>query len=175
MSVFRDLAYALRLLRKAPGFSLTAVCTLAFGISATTAIFSIVEGVLLRPLPFPDQDQLTIVGDKPEGADFDFPAVTAPEVGTYVRLTHSFSSLGAFQQSGHELSGVGEPAQINDSRLGARVFSVLDVSPLLGRVFTDGHRADAGAAGGMRDRQARTFSADSSSSTRGARWLSPNS
>jgi putative ABC transport system permease protein len=136
-SLCRDLAYALRRLRQAPGFSLTAVLTLAFGIGATTAIFSIVEGVLLRPLPFPNPDRLIIIGDKLEGADFGFPAVAAPEVGTYARLTHSFTSLGAFQQSGNELSGVGEPAQINDSRLGAGVFSVLGVSPLMGRVFTE--------------------------------------
>ena len=134
--ISKDIRFALRQLRKAPGFSLTAILTLAFGIGATTAIFSIVEGVLLRPLPFPDQDRLLAVGDKLEGADIPVPAVTAPEAVTYARLTQSFANLGAFTPTGHELSGVGAPAQINDARLGARVFSALGVSPLMGRVFT---------------------------------------
>lgn len=142
--ISKDIRFALRQLRKAPGFSLTAILTLAFGIGATTAIFSIVEGVLLRPLPFPGQGRLMIVGDKLEGADIPYPAVTAPESQTYARLTGAFSSLGAFTQTGHELSGVGEPASINDARLGAGVFSVLGVSPLMGRVFTE--QEDAGRA-----------------------------
>ncbi len=142
--ISKDVRYAVRQLRKSPGFSLTAILTLAFGIGATTAIFSIIEGVLLRPLPFPDQDRLLVVGDKLAGADIPVPAVTAPEAVTYARLTQSFASLGAFQQTGHELSGVGSPAQVNDARLGAGAFSALGVSPLMGRVFTE--QEDAGKA-----------------------------
>jgi putative ABC transport system permease protein len=134
--VVKDVRYALRQLRKAPGFTLTAVLTLAFGIGATTAIFSIVEGVLLRPLPFPDPNRLVIAGDNIEGVDLGGLGVPAPEYGDYARNTNSFASLGAFQQYGHELSGAGEPAQINDARLGAQVFSALGVSPMMGRVFT---------------------------------------
>jgi hypothetical protein len=68
--LFRDLRDALRQLLKSPGFTLTAVLTLAFGIGATTAIFSIVEGVLLRPLPFADPARLVTLGDTVEGADY---------------------------------------------------------------------------------------------------------
>src|SRR5579863_1002128 len=132
----KDIRYALRQLFKSPGFTLTAVLTLAFGIGATTAIFSIVEGVLLRPLPFPDPSRLMIVGDQIEGADFGGPGVPAPESVAYARGTTSFSSMGAFTQTGHELSGVGEPASINDARLGAGVFTALGISPVMGRVFT---------------------------------------
>ena len=64
-----DLKYAIRQLGKAPGFSITAVLMLAFGIGATTAIFSIVEAVLLRPLPFPDSGRLMVLADQLEGAD----------------------------------------------------------------------------------------------------------
>jgi putative ABC transport system permease protein len=135
---WRDIRYALRQLRKSPGFALTAVLTLAFGIGATTAIFSIVEGVLLRPLPFPAQDRLIIAGDRLEGASgaIGTPVVTAPEVGEYARDTQASLDLGGYHQDSYELSGIGEPAQINASRLTASIFSVLGVPPLMGRAFT---------------------------------------
>ena len=136
--LLNDLRYALRQLRKTPGFTLTAVLTLAFGIGATTAIFSIVEGVLLRPLPFPEAGQIVVVGDIPEGVP-SFgggpPMATAPAARMYARDTHAFASLGAYQQTGYEFSGAGEPAQISASRLNAGVFPALGVSPLMGRVF----------------------------------------
>ena len=68
-SLFREIRFSLRQLRKSPGFALTAVLTLALGIGATSAIFSIVEGVLLRPLPFPDPGRLVTLGDNLEGVD----------------------------------------------------------------------------------------------------------
>ena len=137
-NVWLDIRYALRQLRKSPGFTLTAVLTLAFGIGATTAIFSIVEGVLLRPLPFPDPGRLVLFGDLPEGvgAAIGTPGATAPAIRIYTRDTHAFSGLGGYQQTGYELSGVGDPAQINASRLTASIFPALGVSPLMGRTFT---------------------------------------
>jgi len=137
-SLLQDMRYALRLLLKSPGFTLTAVLTLAFGIGATTAIFSIVEGVLLRPLPFPDQARLVTLGDILEGVKYgaDAPGVTAPGVRIYMRDTRAFSSLGGYQSSTYELSGAGEPAEINAARLTASMFPVLGVSPLMGRGFT---------------------------------------
>ncbi|MFZ0745480.1 MAG: ABC transporter permease [Terracidiphilus sp.] len=137
--MLQDLRYALRQLRKTPGFTLTAVLTLAFGIGATTAIFSIVEGVLLRPLPFPQPDRLVTVGDIVEGTGADnagISGVTAPEIRSYMQEARGFAGLGAYQQTGYELSGVGAPAQINGSRLTGNMFAVLGVAPLMGRGFT---------------------------------------
>jgi putative ABC transport system permease protein len=142
-SLFQDIRYALRQLSRSPGFTLTAVLTLAFGIGATTAIFSIVEGVLLRPLPFPNQAQLVTLGDILEGVKYGAgtPGVTAPGIRTYMRDTRAFSSLGGYQPSTYELSGLSDAAQIdaariNAARLTASMFSVLGVSPLRGRAFT---------------------------------------
>ncbi len=135
----QDVHYALRQLRKSPGFTLTAVLTLAFGIGATTAIFSIVEGVLLRPLPFPQPEKLVTVGDVVEGTGADnggIAGVSAPEIRSYMKDTHAFSALGAYQQTGYELSGSGDPAQINAARLTASIFPVLGISPIMGRPFT---------------------------------------
>jgi predicted permease len=135
-NISRDIRYALRQLRNAPGFTATAVLTLAFGIGATTAIFSIVEGVLLRPLPFADPSRLVVVGDLIEGVSIDTPGVPAYESLLYMRDTHAFAAMGAYQQSSYELSGAGDPSQVSASRLNAGVFSALGVSPQMGRVFT---------------------------------------
>ena len=137
LKLFQDILYALRQLRKSPAFTLTAVLTLAFGIGATTGIFSIVEGVLLRPLPFPDPARLVALADIVEGVDYggDTPGVTAPGVRIYMRDTNAFSALGGYIPTTYELSGAAEPAQINGARFTASIFPVLGVSPLLGRTF----------------------------------------
>jgi hypothetical protein len=120
-SLLQDLRYALRHLRRSPGFTVTAVLTLAIGIGATTAVFSMVEGVLLRPLPFPDQSRLVALADVVEGVDYrdDQPGVTAPGTRVYMRDATAFSSLGSYQPSTYELSGLGDPMQIGAARLSA--------------------------------------------------------
>ena len=135
---WRDLLFAVRLLRKNPGFTVIAVLTLAFGIGATTATFSVVEAVLLRPLPFQDPGRLVALGDLLEGTSgyMDATTVTAPEIGMYARDTHTFQSLGGYQQESYELSGAGEPALVHASRLTAEVFPILGVTPMMGRLFT---------------------------------------
>ena len=139
--MLRDLRLAIRQLLKSPGFTLTAVLMLTLGIGATTAIFSVVEGVLLRPLPFPQPQQLVVLSDILEGANFgDNPnaeaGVTAPDIVAYTQYTHSFASLGGYGYNTYELSGVGEPAQVVAARMTASVFPTLGVQPLFGRVFT---------------------------------------
>jgi putative ABC transport system permease protein len=129
-----DLRFAFRQLRKAPGFSLTVILTLALGIGATSAIFSLVEGILLRPLPFNNPQRLVVLGDQLGGGQ-DTP-VTAREIGIYTRETNAFSSLGGYIGTQYELSGGATPEEINGARFTASVFSTLGVAPLLGRVFT---------------------------------------
>src|SRR5215470_864534 len=134
-----DLKFAVRQLRKSPGFAITAILMLAFGIGATTAIFSIVEGVLLRPLPFFNSDQLVVLADRLQGADVGGngeAGVTVPDIRAYSRDTHSFVNLGGYQYAGYELSGNGDPAQVNAARMSGGVLPALGVAPLLGRVFT---------------------------------------
>jgi putative ABC transport system permease protein len=137
--LFRDLRIACRELFSSPGFVATAVLMLAIGIGATTAVFSVVEGVLLRPLPFPHSDQLMVVSDVVEGAgggENEESGVTVPDIKNYSRDTHSFASLGAYQGTVFELSGVGEPASVNAARMTPGVFKALGIPPLLGRFFT---------------------------------------
>ncbi len=141
MSLFRDLKIAVRYLLKSPGFTATAVLMLALGIGATTAIFSIVEGVLLRPLPFPEPDRLMALAEIIQGAEDvggnGEAGVTVPDIRNYTRDTHSFTSLGGYQQTGYELSGIGEPAFVNATRMSGGVFPALAVEPRIGRFFTE--------------------------------------
>src|SRR6516162_8002908 len=137
--ILQDTRYTFRQLRKSPGFTVTAILMLALGIGATTAIFSIVEGVLLRPLPFPDPDRLVILGDVLDGSKCAACAqssVTAPDIRNYMRDTQSFSHLGGYRQGLFELSGTGEPAAVIATRMSGEVFAALGVLPLLGRTFT---------------------------------------
>lgn len=134
-----DLRLVLRQLLKSPGFAATAILMMAFGIGATTAIFSIIDGVLLRPLPFPDPSRLVTLGDQLGGTDWgkrDPGFLASPEVVAYPRDTRSFSSLGGYEDTAFELSGVGEPGQVSAARMTAGAFSALGVAPLMGRVFT---------------------------------------
>jgi putative ABC transport system permease protein len=138
-SILKEAKYAFRQLSKSPAVTISAVLMVALGIGATTATFSIVEGVLLRPLPFRDPTRLVALSDVLERVDLGpggEAGVTAPEVRAYTRDTNTFENLGAYQPSSFELSGVGEPSQVNGSRLTAGVFPALGVEPLLGRVFT---------------------------------------
>jgi predicted permease len=138
--LFRDIRYALRQWNKSPGFALTAVLTLAFGIGAATTIFSIVEGMLLRPLPFAEPGALFTLGDRLEGVNYggQSAGVTAMGVRIHLRDNHAFSSLGGYRTLAYELFRGGDTsAQINAARLTAGVFPTLGVSPFLGRVFTE--------------------------------------
>jgi putative ABC transport system permease protein len=123
-----------RQLRRTPAFTLTVVLTLALGIGATTAIFSLVEGVLLRPLPFHDAERLVLLGEHLGGRPGM--SVRAREIATYSRATQAFSFLGGYITASYELSGNAQPEQIDAARLNSAMFPALGVQPIIGRAFT---------------------------------------
>src|SRR5258707_6424356 len=130
----QNLQSRFRQLRRTPAFTLTVVLTLALGIGATTAIFSLVEGVLLRPLPFQDADRLVLFGDHLGGRPGM--SVRAREIAAYTRATEAVSSFGGYITTSFQLSGGPQPEQINAARLNYEMFPTLGVQPILGRVFT---------------------------------------
>lgn len=142
---FQDLRFALRMLRKSPGFTVVVVLTLALGVGANTVIFSVVNAVLLRPLPYANPEQLVFVREtKPEtgsaGLGMSYPSFT--ELRDNNRVFSSIAGLG-----GHSLvlTGYGEPSEVKTVAVTPEFFSVLAAEPLLGRVFVaqDGERGAA--------------------------------
>ena len=130
----QDLRFAFRQLKKSPGFTVTVVLTLALGIGATTAIFSLVECVLLRPLPFSNPDRLVVLGD--HLGDGPSISVTAREIDTYAKATSAFSAVGGYISTNYELSSGAIPEEVYAARFTASVFPTLGAPPILGRVFT---------------------------------------
>src|SRR5215472_4913531 len=133
--LMQNFRFAFRQVRKSPAFALTVILILALGIGATTAIFSLVEGILLRPLPFSDPDRLVMLGDH-LGSSPTLRSVTAREIGTYAKATSAFSSMGGYIGVNYELSGGSTPEVLFAARFTAGVFPTLGVRPILGRVFT---------------------------------------
>ncbi len=150
-----DAKFALRQLRRSPGFAVSTIITLAFGIGATTAIFTLVDGILLRPLPFPDPQRLVAINTMvfPPGAPTDKPEAgwasesSYPDFFDWQRRNNTFESIASYQENARLLAKAnGEGAQvIGNGRVSANLFSTLGVSPELGRTFTSeeeqpGHR-----------------------------------
>ncbi|HEY4053414.1 MAG TPA: ABC transporter permease [Terriglobales bacterium] len=134
-ALVQDLCYTLRQLRKSLGFTLTAVLTLAVGIGGVTAVFSIVEGVMLRPLPFQDSGRLISLHERFEQDSHEL-RMSAPDVLTFQRESEAFSGVGGFIASAYELTGAGAPFKARAERVTSSVFCLLGSEPLLGRMFT---------------------------------------
>src|SRR5262245_1934179 len=144
-SILQDLRYGARTLLKNPGFTLIAVITLALGIGANTAMFSIINAVLLRPLPFMDPAALMMVWERrPNSGAANLP-VSAHEFAAWREQTRAFEHLALVQPDGLNLTGQGEPAAISASRVSADIFPVLGVLPLLGRGFAPDEDQAGGA------------------------------
>ncbi len=132
-----DTGYALRLLRRNPGFAAVAILTLAMGIGLTTAIVSVVSAVLVRPLPYPESDRLVMVlaSQRTEGP-FTFETVTPGDFLEWRAQNGTFAHISGFTGSSFVLTGAGEPQRINGASVTSEFFSTLGVAPLLGRTFT---------------------------------------
>jgi putative ABC transport system permease protein len=131
----QDLAYAIRVLIKSWGVTLIAVATLALGIGANTAIFSVVNSVLLRPLPFQSADRLLYILEKLPGFSTSIP-MNAPDFNAFSERQKSFEQLGIYSNKHFDLSGAGAPERIKGTRVSAAVFPLLGVVPLMGRTYT---------------------------------------
>jgi putative ABC transport system permease protein len=133
--LFQDLRYALRQLRNNPGFAIVSVLTLALGIGANTAIFSVVNAALLRPLPYPDSNRLVRVWST--SARFSTDVSSYPDFRDWVDQSRSFEQLAACSGRSFNLSGSDRPQRVEGLRTTAGLFSALRVRPLLGRLFSD--------------------------------------
>src|SRR3989440_4498170 len=143
MSFWQDVRYGLRVLAKNPGFTAIAVLTLALGIGANTALFSVVNGVLLNPLPFPSPDELVAVYTK--SPTFQESSVSYPNFLDWQKDSHSFASLCAFRSDDFNMTGAGEPDRVHTYMISAEFFTALGMQPLLGRAF--GPEEDKAGAG----------------------------
>jgi len=132
----QDLKYGLRMLAKNPGFTAVAVLTLALGIGANTAIFSVVNGVLLNPLPYPEPSQLvTLHESKP---NFPYGSISYPNFRDWQKENHTFSSIAVASGYGFTLTGAGEPERARAEFVSSDFFPLLGVKPLMGRTFAPG-------------------------------------
>ena len=132
----QDVVYGLRVLRKSPGFTVIAILTLTLGIGANTALFSIVNGVLLNPLPYPRPDELvTVHASKP---NFDTGSISYPNFRDWQRDNQSLSALAISRSYGFVLTGAGEAENIPSEFVSSDFFPILGVKPILGRMFAPG-------------------------------------
>jgi predicted permease len=141
--MLQDIRYAFRMLLKHRGFTAVVVLTLALGIGANVALFSVVNGVLLKPLPYPDPDQLvTIHQSKP---NFDMGAMPYPNFLDIQSQNQTFTSMAIARSAGFSLLGAGEPERLRGRYVSADFFSVLGLKPELGRTFTREDDKEGGA------------------------------
>jgi putative ABC transport system permease protein len=137
----QDARYAWRVLRKSPGFTAVAVLVLALGIGANTAIFSVVNAVLLRPLPFDQPDRLVDLWHLPPQTSFPGVPIFSVSPANFLdwrNQSHSFEGMSAYGFGRYILTGNGQPESIRTLAATSGLFSILHAQPLLGRVFLDG-------------------------------------
>jgi len=138
----QDLRYAQRTLRRAPGFAVTAVAVTALGIGANTAVFSVVDRVLVRPLPFPAPERLVTLWENVPG--YSRLELSPPNYLDWKRMATSFEAVAAHTPTAVNLVGLGEPRRVEGARVTPELLPMLGVEPLLGRLFSEAD-ADEGA------------------------------
>jgi len=141
-SLLQDSRFAIRQFKKAPGFALATILTIALGIGGTTAIFSLVNAVLLRPLPFPEPDRLMYVAARndrnPSVSASAGNSLSYPDFFDWRSQSKSFAAMASFHDNNFTLTGSGEPQHLTGQVVSADFFSVLDATPALGRGFGPG-------------------------------------
>jgi putative ABC transport system permease protein len=131
--LWQDITYALRRIRSAPVFALTAILTLALGIGANTAVFSVVDAALLRPLPYPNADRVAELFELGPRGRF---VASAPDFADWRAQSHSFDEMAAVNPYGRTLTGIGEPRSIPGASVTGGFFRIFGVAPEVGRDFT---------------------------------------
>jgi predicted permease len=140
----QDVRYGFRMLRKSPGFTAVAVLTLALAIGANTALFSIINGVLLNPLPYPHPEQLvTLHESKP---NFPTGSISYPNFRDWQKENHTFSDMAISRRNSFSLTGKGEAERVQAEFISSDFFKVLGVKPLIGRTFAPGEDEIGAAA-----------------------------
>jgi putative ABC transport system permease protein len=134
-TLLQDLRYGARVLLKNPGFALIAALTLALGIGANTAIFSVVNGVLLRPLPYEDPDRLILLNEY--ATNFGQMSISYPNFADWRAQNHVFEKIGVYNRDNYTLTGGGEAEQLRAAQMSADVFDALRVKAALGRVYNN--------------------------------------
>src|SRR6185369_3678660 len=136
-SLLQDVRYGVRMLMKHPGFTAVAVIALALGIGANTAIFSVVNAVLLRPLPFSDPQSLMVIYESRADRGGLRSSVSYPNFADWRKQSSSFEALSSYRDTDMVLTGLAEPLRLHAAVVNADLFPILGVNPAIGRAFTD--------------------------------------
>jgi len=136
-TLFADLRYGLRLLRQAPAFTAIAICALALGIGANTAIFSTLDSVVLRPLPYHDPDRVVMVFEDSSHIGFPHNTPAPANYFDWKAQNHVFTDMAAIRYRGASITSDGTPEQLKGQAVTPNFFSVLGVVPLVGRTFSE--------------------------------------
>lgn len=134
-TLLQDLRYAVRILFKSPGFTTVALLTLALGIGVNSAIFSVVNAIVLRPLPYPDSHQLMVIWGNLHKTGLEEIEISALELRDFQQQSQAFDQIGAYSIEGLNLTGVDQPERLRGAAISANMFPTLRVQPQLGRNF----------------------------------------
>jgi putative ABC transport system permease protein len=134
-TLFQDLRYGARMLFKNPGITFVVILALALGIGANTAIFSVVDAVLLRPLPYPESDRLVFLNETSKAMDEI--SVSYPNFSDWRNQNHVFENIGVYNRSSYNLTGVGDAERIITGQVSADMLTALRAQPAMGRLFTN--------------------------------------
>src|SRR5579862_4928972 len=130
---FQDVRFAIRMLLKSPGFTAIAMLTLALGIGVNSALFSIVNGVLLNPLPYKDPARIMAIYQ--HAYDFEKSSISYPNFLDWQAANHTFESIGAYRSDNFNLTGMGEATRLKGDMISWTFFQTLGVEPIVGRNF----------------------------------------